>query len=200
MDSSGLCNSYSANIGDSCKIDTSADVGWCWRYRSISALVILAVLKTFQGLMRAEWLKLTYMRNGNTCEIKTYMLRIGPPFLFLLYFLFTYMSCDHHVITSVTIVQVTYCPCDVHCSFDPLSRWHHCPCVLCNNPHFSFYFTLLSLTHSLSCDHHVVTLWLDVLVMAIVLSCLLFCDPLSRVTLLSLWHLLFLWLYCSLLL
>ena len=37
---------------------------------------------------------------------------IGPHFLFL-YFLFTYVSCDCHVITSVTIVQVTYCPCDV---------------------------------------------------------------------------------------
>ena len=39
------------------------------------------------------------------------MLRLNPHFF--TFFLFTYMSCDHHVITSVTIVQVTYCPCDV---------------------------------------------------------------------------------------
>ena len=37
---------------------------------------------------------------------------IGPPFFFFTSFLFIYMSCDHHVITYVTIVQVTYCPSD----------------------------------------------------------------------------------------
>ena len=40
---------------------------------------------------------------------------IGPPFLFFTFFLLSYVSCDHHTITSVTIVQVTYCPSDVHC-------------------------------------------------------------------------------------
>ena len=36
---------------------------------------------------------------------------LKPPFSFL-YFLSCDLSCDHHVITYVTIVQVTYCPCD----------------------------------------------------------------------------------------
>ena len=88
--------------------------------------------------------------------------------------------------------------------------WHHplfrrnthvpyvCACYETTPIFFFFYFTLL--THFLSCDRHVITWWLIVLVTAIVLSRLLFCDPLSRVTPLSLWWLLFLWLYCSLLL
>ena len=88
--------------------------------------------------------------------------------------------------------------------YDAIWKWCHpvlySHCVM-KWPPFSFlYFTLLSLTLFLPCDCHVITLWLIVLVMAIVPSCLLFCDLLSRVTLLSLWQLLFLWLYCSLLL
>ena len=38
---------------------------------------------------------------------------LAPIFLFfLLYFLSRDLSCDHHVITYVTTVQVTNCPCD----------------------------------------------------------------------------------------
>ena len=36
----------------------------------------------------------------------------APISFLLLYFLSRDLSCDHHVITSMTIVQVTYCPCD----------------------------------------------------------------------------------------
>ena len=36
-----------------------------------------------------------------------------PISLLFTFCLFTYMSCDHHVITSMTIVQVTCCPCDL---------------------------------------------------------------------------------------
>ena len=40
------------------------------------------------------------------------MLQLNPHIFYFTFFLFTYMSCNHHVITYVTIVQVTYCPCD----------------------------------------------------------------------------------------
>ena len=56
------------------------------------------------------------------------LLRLDPPFLFLLYFLSVFLlvmwsSCDHFC---------DYCSCDVNCSItsivcDPLSKWHHCP-------------------------------------------------------------------------
>ena len=40
------------------------------------------------------------------------LLRLDPILFYFTFFLFTYASCDRHVITSVTIVQVTYCPCE----------------------------------------------------------------------------------------
>ena len=45
------------------------------------------------------------------------LLQMDPHFFFLLYFLSCNLSCDHHVIMSVTIVQVTYCP------FDAIVLW-----------------------------------------------------------------------------
>ena len=125
--------------------------------------------------------------------LMTSSVMIGPPFLFLF---FTYLSCDHHVVS-----YVTYCPSDAivlvmfivlflfishHCSCDPLSRWHYCSCdiyCLCdsivlvyNNVMKRPPFLLFTLLLPFSC--HVIIMWSH-------------CDSLF------LWHVLFCHVYCS---